>query len=176
MLTTTPPGTALARAVRFFRSEAFLARTVSAEASWRDTSSLRVISVSTPMNRASSSTRRLTARLIWASTVPSAAIAPPSMPPWPGSMTSTGPCSRTRFLDALTALPCQRIAANPAKSRSSVSRYSAVHFLNVKNMLPPPSTLCRRAVKYVWDGPAAAPHTARAHKMNGGRAPRPDFP
>ena len=78
------------------------------------TSSRRVISVGTPANRRSPSSRRDTARLISLSAVPSAATAPPSWPPWPGSMTTTRralPCPVPEAGTACRWEPVRRIAA-----------------------------------------------------------------
>ena len=88
MLNSTALGMPLTNDARLWRSDTFRCRMVSSPGSQTMTSSRRVISVGTPANRKSCSSRSATARLISLSTVPLAATAPPSCPPWPGSMTT----------------------------------------------------------------------------------------
>ena len=71
-----------------------------------------------PVKRSISYSRVATARLIWLSNAPSAELAPPSSPPWPGSTTTAmGPSFCVEKAATGVWCPLHKTAANPRKKQ-----------------------------------------------------------
>ncbi|CAN4023672.1 putative membrane protein, partial [Dysosmobacter welbionis] len=86
--------------------------------------------VGTPAKVSRSRTRRAMARFRPLSTVPSAATAPPSSPPWPASTTTTGdaPSSPGANAAVKAAFPCHSTAESPATKQHSSTTYATWRF------------------------------------------------